>query len=203
MVRRTLHALIRHFLRNCTDVAADRSGLGRTTKQATPFLKSCTDIIPIGRVQWIPGSKYKGGKDNAAWYHFDARHTAGPDLSCVALSARTVAVQPCARSAACPIAPSLGLQVLLERLPPARLSRARKRNASVTRCVKRHLGAGAIMGAWVSCRAAAWLKARRQALHVAQWRCQRCGASVTGSRQSQVHHRKPRDGAPGFAARAA
>jgi len=43
---------------------------------------------------------------------------------------------------------------------------------------------------------AAWLKARRKALHVAQWRCQRCGASVTGSRQSQVHHKKPRDGAP-------
>ena len=31
---------------------------------------------------------------------------------------------------------------------------------------------------------APWLRARRQALHDAHWRCQRCGVSVTGSRET-------------------
>ena len=46
-------------------------------KQEIPFLRSCTDIIAIGRFKWIPGTK-NGGKDNYAWCRFDARHTAGP-----------------------------------------------------------------------------------------------------------------------------
>lgn len=40
----------------------------------------CTTIVPIGRVQWIPGSKHKGGYDNAAWYCFVPGHTEGPRL---------------------------------------------------------------------------------------------------------------------------
>ena len=38
---------------------------------------SCSDILPIGRQIWIPGTTMHG-KDNAAWYRFDARHGAGP-----------------------------------------------------------------------------------------------------------------------------
>jgi hypothetical protein len=129
--RRTLHALIRHFLpiaRMWLLIDQDWA----TTKQATPFLKSCTDIIPIGRVQWIPGSKYKGGKDNAAWYHFDARHTAGPVFHAWRSAPGPSRATLCAQCSVSYRPESLGLQVLLERLPPARLSRARKRNASVT-----------------------------------------------------------------------
>ena len=37
----------------------------------------CSDIVAIGRVKWIEGSKHTG-KDNACWYMFDSRHTAGP-----------------------------------------------------------------------------------------------------------------------------
>ena len=37
----------------------------------------CSDIMTIGRVKWIEGSKYTG-KDNHAWYRFDIRHKSGP-----------------------------------------------------------------------------------------------------------------------------
>ncbi len=32
----------------------------------------CTDIIPIGRVKWIPGSAYSGTED-CAWFRFDKK----------------------------------------------------------------------------------------------------------------------------------
>ncbi len=47
------------------------------TKQAIPLLRACSDIVPIGRLKWIVGSKHNG-KQNYAWYRFDARHSAGP-----------------------------------------------------------------------------------------------------------------------------
>lgn len=40
------------------------------TDQSIPYMKRCKEIVPIGRVKWIEGSK-KTGKDNAAWYLFD------------------------------------------------------------------------------------------------------------------------------------
>ena len=40
------------------------------TKQATPFLPRLRKIIVIGRVKWIPDSKFTG-KDNCCWYLFD------------------------------------------------------------------------------------------------------------------------------------
>jgi len=33
----------------------------------------CRKIVSVGRVKWVPDSKYSG-KDNAAWYLFDASH---------------------------------------------------------------------------------------------------------------------------------
>lgn len=39
----------------------------------------CVEIVPIGRVKWIPGSKHSG-VDNAAWYLFDGLHSAGPRM---------------------------------------------------------------------------------------------------------------------------
>jgi len=40
------------------------------TKQARPYLARCTDIVAVGRVKWIPDSKFSG-KDDCAWYRFD------------------------------------------------------------------------------------------------------------------------------------
>lgn len=37
----------------------------------------CVEIVPIGRVKWVPGSGM-AGKDNCAWYQFDLAHSAGP-----------------------------------------------------------------------------------------------------------------------------
>jgi len=44
-----------------------------STLQAVPYLDHCSDIVTIGRVKWIEGSKHTG-KDNHAWFRFDARH---------------------------------------------------------------------------------------------------------------------------------
>jgi hypothetical protein len=38
---------------------------------------SCTDIVTIGRVRWIEGSKHTG-KDNFGWFRFDGEHRSGP-----------------------------------------------------------------------------------------------------------------------------
>lgn len=39
----------------------------------------CSDIVPIGRVEWVPGSGVKG-KDDAAWFRFDALTRHPPSL---------------------------------------------------------------------------------------------------------------------------
>lgn len=36
---------------------------------AVPLLAHCTDIVSVGRVKWIEGSKHSG-LDNASWYRF-------------------------------------------------------------------------------------------------------------------------------------
>jgi hypothetical protein len=74
--RKVMHALIGHFARIApawllleTDWAS--------TKQAAPFMPSCSDIVSIGRLRWIEGTTMSG-KQNFAWYRFDTRHRAGP-----------------------------------------------------------------------------------------------------------------------------
>lgn len=47
------------------------------TKQAAPFLDQCSHIVSVGRVKWIEDSPHTG-KDNCAWYRFDAEHKGGP-----------------------------------------------------------------------------------------------------------------------------
>ena len=44
-----------------------------STLQAMPYLGHCSDIVTIGRVKWIEDSKHTG-KDNHAWFRFDASH---------------------------------------------------------------------------------------------------------------------------------
>lgn len=39
---------------------------------------ACVSVVPIGRVSWLGNGQ--GGMDNAAWYLFDSRHSAGPIL---------------------------------------------------------------------------------------------------------------------------
>jgi len=39
----------------------------------------CTDIVPIGRLVWIPGTEMNG-KDNVSWYRFCPGHNHGPVL---------------------------------------------------------------------------------------------------------------------------
>ena len=74
--RPDLHPLISHFQKIApTWLLIDQDW--SCTKQARPYLPCCTDILPIGRQIWIPGTD-KHGFDNAAWYRFDARHAAGP-----------------------------------------------------------------------------------------------------------------------------
>lgn len=40
------------------------------TKQSRPYMPRCRQIVPVGRLKWIRGSKYDS-KDNCAWYRFD------------------------------------------------------------------------------------------------------------------------------------
>ena len=77
--RKTMHALIRHFLRSGITVWLLIDTDWAFTQQAAPFLPACTDIVTIGRVIWIDGTD-NGGYDNFAWYRFDAGHTDGPRL---------------------------------------------------------------------------------------------------------------------------
>ena len=96
-----MHRLIEHFQRIAptwllleTDWAS--------TQQAAPFMPYCSDIVTIGRVKWIEGSKYTG-KDNHAWFRFDARHRGGPvfhgrDQSEMFPSRRTRMCEQCRKS---------------------------------------------------------------------------------------------------------
>lgn len=42
------------------------------TRQSTPYLPALRKVVSVGRVKWIPDSPFTG-KDNCAWYLFDAR----------------------------------------------------------------------------------------------------------------------------------
>jgi hypothetical protein len=75
--RDVLHGLITHFqnIAPMTWLLLDADW--KETRQAAPFLPHCSDIVPIGRVKWIEGSKHTG-KDNTCWHLFNSKHTAGP-----------------------------------------------------------------------------------------------------------------------------
>jgi hypothetical protein len=96
--RDLMHRLIAHFQRILpTWLLLDSDWA--STRQAAPFLASCSDIVAIGRVKWIEGSKYTG-KDNHAWYRFDIRHKCGPvfhgrDQGAMIPSRRTEVCEQC------------------------------------------------------------------------------------------------------------
>lgn len=47
------------------------------TRQAAPYLWRLQKIVSVGRVKWIPDSKYTG-KDNVCWYLFDKNNQGPP-----------------------------------------------------------------------------------------------------------------------------
>jgi hypothetical protein len=75
-IRELMHRLIKHFQRIApTWLLIDYDWAA--TKQAAPFLLHCSDIVILPRLKWIAGSN-NTGKDNHAWYRFDAHHSSGP-----------------------------------------------------------------------------------------------------------------------------
>lgn len=45
------------------------------TRQSAPYMRMCSDIVSVGRLIWIPGTK-TSGKENCAWYRF-SKHANG------------------------------------------------------------------------------------------------------------------------------
>src|SRR5262245_37804713 len=78
--RPAMHALIEHFQRIApTWLLIDYDW--SATKQAAEYLPHCSDIVVLARLKWFDGSK-NTGKDNHAWYRFDARHSSGSAFHC-------------------------------------------------------------------------------------------------------------------------
>ncbi|WP_424967313.1 class I SAM-dependent methyltransferase [Dinoroseobacter sp. S375] len=72
--RQILHPMIDHFAHlRPTWLLFDADWMH--TKQAAPYLKMCRKIVSVGRVSWMQNGQT--GKDNCAWYLFDAYDT-GP-----------------------------------------------------------------------------------------------------------------------------
>ncbi|MEY9183141.1 hypothetical protein ABIG06_004722 [Bradyrhizobium sp. USDA 326] len=74
--REVMHRMITHFSRIAPTWLLLESDWAQT-KQAAPFIPYCSDIVAIGRVKWIAGSKHTG-KENFGWCKFDAAHRSGP-----------------------------------------------------------------------------------------------------------------------------
>jgi hypothetical protein len=74
--REVMHRLIEHFQRiQQTWLLLELDWA--STRQAMPFMALCSDIVSIGRLKWIEGSRHTG-KDNYGWFRFDARHRSDP-----------------------------------------------------------------------------------------------------------------------------
>lgn len=69
-VRAVLHPLITHLSRQApTWLLFDADWMH--TRQSAPFMPMCQKIVSVGRGKWIEDSPFTG-KDNCAWYLFDA-----------------------------------------------------------------------------------------------------------------------------------
>ena len=69
--RAILHPMIQHFSAHLpTWLLVDADWMH--TRQAAPFMPMLRKVVSVGRVKWISGSKMTG-KDNCAWYLFDAK----------------------------------------------------------------------------------------------------------------------------------
>ena len=71
--RKLLHPLIDHFRQlGPTWLLFDANWA--FTQQAAPFMQFCNLFVTVGRVRWIQGTSMTG-KDDAAWFSFDAFET--------------------------------------------------------------------------------------------------------------------------------
>ena len=71
--RKLMHAMILHFQSPAPTWLLLHYDWG-ANEHAPPFLDRCSNIVVIGRVIWMPGTK-TGGMENFAWYRFDAGFT--------------------------------------------------------------------------------------------------------------------------------
>lgn len=67
--RKFLHPMISHMLSLDVQTWLLFDADWAHTKQSSYLIKNCSDIVSVGRVKWIPDSKYTG-KENCAWYRF-------------------------------------------------------------------------------------------------------------------------------------
>lgn len=76
--RKLLHPMIRHFAQlKPTWLLFDADWMH--TRQSAEFMPWLVKVVSVGRVKWIPDSKMTG-KDNCAWYLFDARHVGATEF---------------------------------------------------------------------------------------------------------------------------
>jgi methylase of polypeptide subunit release factors len=71
--RKRLHPLIDHF-RQLRPTWLLFDAAWAHTQQAAPLLRFCSLFVTVGRVKWIPGTLMTG-KDDAAWFRFEAFET--------------------------------------------------------------------------------------------------------------------------------
>jgi hypothetical protein len=93
--RSVMHALIEHFVRILPTWLLLESDWAHT-KQATPFMPRCSDIVSVGRLRWIAGTTMSS-KENYAWYRFDAHHLAGPIFHAHGSMSESLRVNVCAQ----------------------------------------------------------------------------------------------------------
>lgn len=67
--RKILHPMIMHFMDQADEVWLLFDADWSHTKQSKPYMRFCTDIVPVGRLIWIDDTK-TAGKDNSCWHRF-------------------------------------------------------------------------------------------------------------------------------------
>jgi hypothetical protein len=73
-----LRQLIPHFMGIAPTWLLLEMGFAANKRDAA-FLAACTDVIPIGRVRWIEGTK-DVSMENFGWFQFLQGHCTGPQL---------------------------------------------------------------------------------------------------------------------------
>jgi len=77
--RELMHRMIRHFQSIAPEVWLLIDYDWAATRQASPYLDACSDMVVVPRLKWIADTKWTG-KDNFAWYRFYSAHSGGPKL---------------------------------------------------------------------------------------------------------------------------
>ena len=67
--RNVLHPMIEHFVENSHEAWLLFDANWINTRQSIPYLKFCTDIVPVGRLIWIDDTTM-ASKDDSAWFRF-------------------------------------------------------------------------------------------------------------------------------------